>query len=273
MSYTQFYRAPAASIWDQFADEPEFFDDDVEDVDDFEDVQVQPLGELIALHKIQMAGLLQPRRHSEAALYERQAAIEDLRDSVRHYLAKQRDEDYEYPVGRPVWEQKHSFGAKGPKVLYDIVHYDADNNLIYLQERLPTGGANLMAIKSKRDWKDRLDNAHNPSTVWLTPREREILKKKQRMATLVQTLTTGGLALAGFGMGGPLGAAIGGAAGSALGEAISPTPGKHWTAGRALSKAGTAALVSGLAPVIFSGIPATAATIGGAWVGYAKSDN
>ncbi len=289
MSHRQFARAPVASKWEQFAHEqyPEYeYDDDADCDVDYEedgDVDSYELEELIAMHQAQMNHALKQSRRAARGAYSRQDVIAGLRAAVLAHMASHirdaRQGAFEQKAlsrrapssrGRSVvpWRQEE------PKVLYDVVDYDRDNNVIYLRERLDGDDeyAETMAIKRKKgSWMDRFDRPENPATAWLTPAERLRVKKQQRFATIVQMLTTGGLALAGFGVGGPLGAAVGGAAGSMVGEVIAPTPGKRWTAERAFKKAGTAAVVSGLAPLVFYGIPATAATIGGLGAGYYES--
>jgi hypothetical protein len=117
---------------------------------------------------------------------------------------------------------------------------------------------------------------HNPNTIideaWLSPRELEILRRKQRKATMIRTGTTAGGALVGVLAGGPFGGAIGGAAGSLIGEAISPVPNRRRTTGKTVKDAFWGAVGGGLSPLIFGGALAPwAATIGGGWAGKANS--
>jgi hypothetical protein len=285
MSY---YPATQASVLDQFfPDYDADYDADYEEGEGEEfgedDLDVSPV-DLLLLAQLQAAQLAHKRYHEQAAIkqFHQRLATAQRQKAIESKVATHRriesfaDDFREANKPQLQWvrqQMKLRQQQQQPKVLYDIVGVDEAKNLLYLRERNPVEADDLHPIGVSRrsgDWSDRVD-PRDPSAVWLTPTEKMILKKKQKMASWVQAISTGAVALAGFAAGGPLGAAIGGAAGNALGEAIAPTPGKRYTAGRALYKSGIAAASSGLAPAIFPGIAGFAAPAAGFISGYATS--
>jgi hypothetical protein len=131
------------------------------------------------------------------------------------------------------------------------------------------GNCHLMKSEDEHLWGKSRPKYNRNQIVdedWLSPRELEMLRKRQRRSTMVQTATTAGGALAGVLVGGPFGGAIGGAGGSLLGEAISPTPNR--TSRGLVRHALWGAVGGGLSPLVFGGALAPwAATIGGGLAG------
>lgn len=100
-------------------------------------------------------------------------------------------------------------------------------------------------------------------------RHTEAFRKKQRRATLIQTLATGGGALVGTALCGPPCGALGGGLGAIGGEIAAPTPGQRMSWQSLGRKAAFGAAAGGVAPLLLPAWPAgLAAGVGGGLTGW-----